>query len=162
MIASTVALLLVSAGFVAYELITCRQTMATDISTLGTIIGDRSTATLSFGKPDEAWVILGALKIKEHITGAALYDKDGKLFTAYRSANSPKEYFPARPEMDGTRFEGDRLVFFKRVYDAGDLEGTICVKSDLEELDQRFTRYAGIILLFTVASLLVTLFLSSR
>jgi signal transduction histidine kinase/HAMP domain-containing protein len=162
MIASTVALLLVSAAFVTYELFTFRQTMATDISTLGTVIGERSTAVISFGRPDEAQLILGSFQIKEHITGAALYDRDGVLFAAYRSVNSPKEFFPARPEPDGAQFQGDRLVFFKRLYDNGEFEGTICVKSDLKELDERFIRYAGIILLFTVASLLVTFFLSSR
>jgi signal transduction histidine kinase/FixJ family two-component response regulator/HAMP domain-containing protein len=162
MIASTVALLLVSAGFVAYELFTFRLTMATDISTLGTIIGDRSTAVLSFKDKEGAEQIIGGFRIKRHITGAALYDETGKLFTVYRSADAPAEAFPQTPGPEGARFEGDRLVFFKQIYDGGGLEGTICVKSDLKELDQRFTRYAGIILLFTVASLLVTLFLSSR
>jgi signal transduction histidine kinase/HAMP domain-containing protein len=162
MIASTVALLLVSAAFVAYELFTFRQQMATEISTLGTVIGDRSTAAISFERQDEAQTILGSFKIQQHITGAALYNKDGNLFAPYRAVNSPNEFFPARPEPDGTRFEGDRLVFFKRLYDDKEFQGTICVKSDLKELNERFTRYAGIILLFTVASLLVTLFLSAR
>src|SRR3954447_6554816 len=75
MIATTVALLLVSGAFVAYQLFTFRQTLKTDISALGTVIGDRSTAAISFEKPDEAQIILGSFKIKEHITGAALYDR---------------------------------------------------------------------------------------
>ena len=44
MAASTVALLLVSAGFVTYELVTFRRTMAHDLSTLAEIIGNQSTA----------------------------------------------------------------------------------------------------------------------
>ena len=162
MIASTVALLLVSAAFVTYELVTFRSTMIADISTLGTITGDRSTAALSFEDKNDAEQILGGLRIKKNITGAAFYDKSGKLFVKYLSKGTPAESFPARPGPDGARFEGDRLVFFKQIYDVGGLEGTVCLKSDLKELDERFVRYAGIILLFTVASLLVTLFLSAR
>jgi signal transduction histidine kinase/ActR/RegA family two-component response regulator/HAMP domain-containing protein len=159
MIATTVALLFVSAAFVAYELFTFRQTMKVDISTLGEITGDLNDANLSFIKPDEATKILNTLSKKEHITGAALYDKNGKLFATY--VKNPNETFPPTPEAEGTRFEKDRLLFFKKIYDAGEFDGTVCLKSDLKELDERFLRYASIILLFTVVSLVVTFFLSA-
>ena len=161
MIATTVALLLVSSAFVAYELFTFRNGMKVDISTQGEIIGDLNDANLSFVKPDEATKILNTLKKKEHITGAALYDKDGKLFAKYVSRSNPNETFPPSPEADGTRFEKDRLLFFKKIYDAGEFDGTVCLKSDLRELDERFLRYASIILLFTAFSLIVTFFLSA-
>ena len=87
MIASSVALLLVSAGFVTYELVTFRQTMASDISTLGKIIGDRSTAALTFDNKGDAEEDLRALKFRTHIASAALYDKNGKLYATYRATN---------------------------------------------------------------------------
>src|SRR6185312_1469053 len=161
MIATTVALLLVSSAFVAYELFTLRNEMKVDISTQGEIIGDLNDANLSFGKPDEATKILNTLNKKEHITGAALYDKEGKLFAKYVSRTNPHETFPASPEADGTRFEKDRLLFFKKIFDAGEFDGTVCLKSDLKELNERFLRYASIILLFTAFSLIVTFFLSA-
>ncbi|HXS69669.1 MAG TPA: hybrid sensor histidine kinase/response regulator, partial [Candidatus Polarisedimenticolia bacterium] len=74
MIASTVALLVVSAGFVAYELVTFRKTMVGDLSTLGEVIGDRCTADLIYNTPDDANDTLHALHIEKHITAAALYD----------------------------------------------------------------------------------------
>jgi signal transduction histidine kinase/ActR/RegA family two-component response regulator/HAMP domain-containing protein len=164
MIASTVAALLVSGAFVAYELFTFRQTMVTDISTWGEVTGNLNDATLSFYRPDEAKRILQKLGKKKHYTGVALYDSTGKLFAEYVSPNNPGESFPNKPEAEGATFRGDRLWFFKKIYDAtsGEFEGTVCLKSDLTELDERFTRYAGIIVLFTFASLLVTLFLSAR
>ena len=48
MATSTVAILLVSAGFVSYELFTYRQGMIRNLSTLADILGNRSTAALSF------------------------------------------------------------------------------------------------------------------
>ena len=160
MIASTVALLLVS-PLCSYRLL-FRGTMIADITTLGTITGDRATAALSFGDKRDAKQIIDGLRIQKHITGAAFYDNTGKLFVQYVSTNTPNESFPEHPAPDGARFEGDRLVFFRQVYDAGVLDGTVCLKSDLKALDDRFLRYGGIILLFTVASLLITLFLSAR
>ena len=61
MIAGTVALLLASAGFVAYELITYPKVMTDDLSTLAAIIGDRSTAALAFDNKSDAEETLGRL-----------------------------------------------------------------------------------------------------
>src|SRR5260221_1708115 len=135
--------------------------MAGDLSALAAIIGDRSTAALSFENKSDAEETLHALGFKKHIAAAALYDKTGKLFASYRSPTADAESFPARPGPDGARFGHDRLVLFHKIYDAGDFTGTLCLKSDLQEINERSVRYAGIILLFMMASWLVTLFLSA-
>ncbi|HSY19874.1 MAG TPA: ATP-binding protein [Candidatus Acidoferrales bacterium] len=161
MIASSVALLLVSAGFVTYELVTFRKTMVTDLTTLAKITGDRSTAALSFDNKKDAEEILHGLSFQQHITAAALYDKNGNLYARYRAPRAA-DSFSDHPAADGARFEPDRLVLFQKIYAAGDFTGTICLKSDLLEQHERFVRYAVMISIFMVVSLLVTLFLSSR
>jgi len=158
MIASTVALLLVSSGFVAYELFTFRQGMVTDLSTLADISGNNSTAALSFGKKEQGEETLSSLKLKPHVTGAALYDINGNVFAV---ATNMAETYPPHPGPEGAQFANDRLTIFKRIYDSGGLIGTICLKSDLKDLNDRFLRYATIIVLFTVFSLIVTFFLSA-
>src|SRR5262245_2345316 len=62
MAASTVAILLVSAGFVTYELFTYRQGMIRNLSTLADILGNRSTAALSFDNREDAEEDLSALR----------------------------------------------------------------------------------------------------
>jgi signal transduction histidine kinase/ActR/RegA family two-component response regulator/HAMP domain-containing protein len=172
MIASTVALLLVSGGFVAYELAIFRQTMKRDLLTLGQIVGNQSTAAVAFQDKDTAEEIMHGLKYKNHIVAAALYDPSGNLFSVYFRTNSAALQaagkIPARPESntnvwDVERFESDRLIVFHTFKTASDdqVAGTIFLESDLDELHQRESRYAGIIMLFMVASSLVTLFLSS-
>jgi signal transduction histidine kinase/AmiR/NasT family two-component response regulator/HAMP domain-containing protein len=138
--------------------------MVTNLTTLAEIHGDQSTAALSFDKNYSAEEILRGLSYQKHITGAALYDEKGNVFAKYISGSKPPELFPRHPAADGTppQFVGNRLVIYHKIYQAGNLAGTICLKSDLKELNQRIVLYAGIILLFTVASWLVTLFLSSR
>jgi signal transduction histidine kinase/ActR/RegA family two-component response regulator/uncharacterized membrane protein affecting hemolysin expression len=162
MAASTVALLLVSAGFVTYELVTFRRTMAHDLSTLAEIIGNQSTAALTYEDKDTAKEILDALSPQKHIMAVALYDKDGKLLSSYTRNNRPENSLPVHPEPDNLRFETGALVLFHEIRLDGERAGTIYLKSDLQEMNDRFLRYAGIILLFMVASWLLTLFLSAR
>ncbi|HWD90757.1 MAG TPA: ATP-binding protein [Verrucomicrobiae bacterium] len=161
MIASTVALLLVSAGFVSYELFTFRQSMGDDLSTLAQIIGNQSTAALTYGDKAAANEILNALQIKQHIVAAALYDSHGKLLAAYHFDKNDKTPLPGRPAPNQVQLDNDSLVLFYQIHSTGNLDGTIYLKSDLREMHERFVRYAQIILLLMLASWLVTLFLSS-
>src|SRR5258706_12688664 len=97
MIASSAALLLVAAGFMTYEMITRRQNMTHDLSTLAEVIGNESTAALDFDAEERATEILGALSAKKHIVAAALYTATGHLLAGYHGASSPDEPFPKFP-----------------------------------------------------------------
>lgn len=163
MIASTVALLLVSAGFVSYELVTQKRAMEEDLSTLAELFADQSTAVLTYDDKDAAAGMLKSLTAKRHIAAAALYDKSGKLFVSYPPGN-PKAsaLVPQRPEItDQPRMEGDSLVFFQKVYDRGGFEGTLYLQSDLTEMRDRFTSYAEMVFGLLIASWIVTLVLSA-
>jgi signal transduction histidine kinase/HAMP domain-containing protein/ActR/RegA family two-component response regulator len=173
MIASTVALLLVSGGFVAYELAIFRQTMKSDLLTLAQIVGDQSTAALAFQDQPTADEIMHAMRHKNHITCAALYEQpSGNLLSIYFRTNSaalqadgkiPRHIQSNTNVVDIERFEPDRLIVFHTFINARDNQaGTVFLESDLDELHQREARYAGIIVLFMLASSVVTLFLSSR
>ncbi|MDB6064664.1 MAG: hybrid sensor histidine kinase/response regulator [Pedosphaera sp.] len=159
MAASTVALLLISSAFVLYELITFRQSMTRDISTLAEIIGNQSTAALAYDDRATAEEILGALSAKQHIVSACIY-KDGKVFARYPKNASPAT-FPLKPKVGDPTFGDDHLVLFHPVMLKGDVVGTIYLQSDLLEMRERLVRYGGIILLFMLASSLVTYFLSA-
>jgi len=161
MAASTVALLMVAGGFVTYELITYRQGVTHDLSTLGEIIGDRSSAALSFEDKIDAEETLGALRSKRHITAAALYNKDGQLFAQYASAQSAPGLFPLRAEKEGVRFEKDHLLLFHEIRVKGEPIGTLYLKTDLLEMHQRFKRYSTIVLAILLTSILVTYLLSA-
>ena len=161
MIASTVALLLVSGGFVTYELVTFRQSMTRDLSTLAEIIGNESTSALSYEDQKTAEEVLGALKAKKHIVAAALYEPNGHLLAQYQQTNTASNPIPARPEKVGSRVENNNLVLFQGIHLQGELVGTIYLKSDLDRKSTRLRRYAAIILLFMLASTVVTFFLSS-
>src|ERR1017187_3192468 len=161
MVASIVALLLVSGGFVTYELVTFRQTMTRDLSALAEVIGNESTSALSFEDQGRAEEILGALKGKKQIVAAALYDANGHILAQYQQTNTASNCLPAAPGQPGVRVESNSRILFQGIHLQGDLVGTLYLKSDLEEMSERLRRYAAIILLFMLASTVITYFLSS-
>lgn len=160
MAATTLALLLISGGFVAYELITFRQAMSRDISTLAEIIGNQSTAALTYDDETTANEILGSLKAKQHIVAAGLY-KNGQLFAHYPK-DATAASLPAKPKTGDPGFEANYLVLARPIMLDGEPIGTIYLKSDLKDMHDRLWRYAGMILLLSMASWTVTFLLSAR
>ncbi len=164
--ASMVALLLVCGGFVTYDLVTYRRALGDDLSTLAALVGEQTAPALTLDFKTEAEDVLAALRSKPHVTAAALYDEDGKLFATYPRGASP-DLFPAAPERAGTRFEKDHLILFRTIPLKGEVDGnpevaTIYLKSDLQQLHSRVQRYGAMVLLMMLVSLLVTFWLSSR
>jgi signal transduction histidine kinase/ActR/RegA family two-component response regulator len=160
MVASTVALMLVSSGFVVFEVITHRQVMTSDLSALAEIIGNQSTATLVYDDKAAAEEILKALSAKKHVMAAGLYQND-RLFAQYPAHTAAPGLFPVSAEQEGVRFEHDHMVLFHVIQLDNKPIGVVYLKSDLQELNERLKRYAVIVLLFMLASSAVTFFLSS-
>jgi signal transduction histidine kinase len=161
LVSSGSMLLMTCAAYFAYEYITFRQTIRRQLSTLGAITATDSTAALAFGNERDGGDILAALKAAPHIVAAGLYDKDGKLFSRY-PATLPDSAFPAVPAEDTYRFEGSYLVGFQPVAQERNRRlGTLYLKSDLGEMDERLRLYAGIVAGVVVASLLVAFMVST-
>src|SRR5207253_4156047 len=118
--ASTVALLLVSAGFVTYELLTFRQKMVRDLSTLADIIGNRSTAALAFENKEDAEENLNALAANKSIVSACLY-KGAAVFARYPKDADASRFPP--PQKHGPWFAGDHLLLVHEMFQKGDRIG---------------------------------------
>lgn len=163
MASSTVALLLVAVAFLTYEYFAFRQAMVRDLLTQAEIIGNQSTAALTYDDRNNARDILGALSAKKNIVAAGLYARNGELFASYFvSERNGSQPVPPRAGPDGWRFSGDFLVLFRPIKMNGEFIGTIYLKSDLTELHTRLERYAAIFALFTLVSLAATYLLASR
>jgi len=96
MASSTLALLLVSAGFIVYESNTFQKEMTDDLSSTARIIGNHSRAYLLFGGTEkevrEIWSALGA---KPHIAAACLYRGTNIAALPYfRDKNAPQLVAP--------------------------------------------------------------------
>ena len=83
MLTSSVALVLSSASFLIYDLISFRHLLTQDLMTQAQIIGYNSAAAMAFKDEPAATATLSALTAKEDIVAAVLYSPDGKMFAHY-------------------------------------------------------------------------------
>src|SRR3989440_80192 len=161
LLTSGVVLLITTAAFFAYDVLTYRQAIVRQLNTLGEAIAANSTAALAFDNPEDARVVLSAFKADPHIVAAALYDNSGKLFAAY-PASLPAGALPARPESAGYRFEQTDLLGFVPVTEGHRKLGVLLVKSDLGAIYERLRLYAVIAAFVIAVSALVAYLLSHR
>lgn len=159
LLTSGAVLLLTCTSFFAYEFFTFRQTTIANLSTVGAIIANNSTAALTFADPDDATEILRALQANPHIRAAALYDENGKLFARYPESLSI-DVFPPVPEVDSHNFTQGYLISVQPVVHGPKRLGTLYLKSDMGAMYDRFRQYCYIVAVVVVASLLLAYALS--
>jgi signal transduction histidine kinase len=157
---SILALLVASAAFVTYEVVTFRQKMTRDLEVLAKIIATNSTAALMFDDKKGAEETLAALSAQSHIRMACIYSDEGAEFARYVHP-AVNIACPDQPLKDGHSFGADSFSLFQGIFFDKERTGTIYLESDLEELRTRLKRDAGIgALVLSLATLLV-FFLSS-
>src|SRR5207344_2204420 len=83
MLTSCLSLLLACGGFVAYELITFRQTMVDNLSMLGDFVANISTTVLDLKYQEDAEKILAILHSERSVEAAWILDKDMRVFAKY-------------------------------------------------------------------------------
>ncbi len=157
---SVIAMLLMCGTFFTYEFITFRKATLRQISTLGEVIANNSTAALAFQNQDDARETLSALKAESYVIAAALYDQDGKLFAVY-PANFSSLELPRTPGATGYRFEPSRLAGFQPVVQRGKRLGTLYLEFETGTAMSEWVRFSlGIALIIAAIILLVTFALS--
>lgn len=161
MLTTSIALLVACTAFVTNDSIGLRQGMTRDLAMLADILVTDDTAALMFNDPDVAAEDLNALSANPHIISACYYNKDGELFTKYVRADQDSAFSLPAIKPDGTYWEKDRLVVFRRVVLDGETIGALYIESDLREKSERLRRYFWIVAVIILASLGAAYLLSS-
>jgi signal transduction histidine kinase/CheY-like chemotaxis protein len=164
MLVSGAALLLACAAFIGYDTVTFRETMVRNLSTQAQIIGSNSASALLFNDSQSAENTLSALKAAPDILSAVIYTPDGRPLASY--ARAPNDQIPAPPSMTSGQMEihslkSSEIVLVRSIVFQGKPTGTVYIRSDLEELNRRLNRYAGIAGIVLLASLMAALLVSS-
>jgi signal transduction histidine kinase/ActR/RegA family two-component response regulator len=163
MLTSSAALVLFSASFLVYDLISFRHFLSGDLATQAEIIGYNSAAAMAFKDEASATVTLKSLQAKEDVTAAILYTPDGKIFARYVRANVSQRSLPdTLPQTGGIRFQGSYLEVFHAVSLNGEPLGTLFLQSDMSQWNSRAKRYAMLLLIFMVVSDLLALLIASK
>jgi signal transduction histidine kinase/CheY-like chemotaxis protein len=163
MLTSSVALILSSASFLIYDLVSFRQLLSQDLMTQAQIIGYNSAGAMEFKDEPAATATLSALTAKEDIVTAVLYQPDGKIFAHYyRGRTTAPAYLPSQLLERGYRFERGHLEVFDDVTLNGERVGTLFLQSDLRQWSERAKRYANILIIFVLVSGLFAFFVASK
>ncbi len=166
LVTSYVVLVLASVVFVGVEWMSDRRAIGQELETIADIIGNNSTAAITFDDRDGAEEILAALRAKPNIEWAYIYRLDGTVLAKYisdglegRSATSEHDEErtrsdPAPDESDG--FRANNLVFsygfidlYQPIHLDGNAIGAIFIRSNLEQV------YASIATYIRIAALVV-------
>lgn len=157
----TAALLCACAAVLSYDRIAARDSMQNDVEAMAEMLGANSTAALSFDDARAGEETLSSLRLKHQIVAARILTAGGRPFAAYRRSSTPASAMPA-PRADGSWFEPHRLVSFKSIIFNGAKLGTVYLESDLEQIDTRLRRFAGILAAILLSAWLIALALASR
>jgi len=161
MLTSATVLIVTVLGFMIYDTVTFRRAMARNLATLARVIASNSSAALAFKNEKDAREILSSLRVEPHVTSAALYDTQGKVFVRYPADAAENVFSGALPKLESSRFERSRLVFFEPVTQNGARLGTLCLASDLKALHDRLRLYASLAGILVLGSIGVTFLLSN-
>jgi signal transduction histidine kinase len=144
LLTSGLVLLLTSAAFVTLEVLAFRQTTLKNLATLGRVVAANITPALAFANQADARAVLAALSADPHVVAAALYDKDGRLFSRYPASLASAD-LPAAPPTDGYRFAAGYVIGLEPVAEVGSPRlGTLYLKADMEEVSRTLRLSAAI------------------
>jgi signal transduction histidine kinase len=164
-LSSAVALLLATAAFVGYELVTFREAMVRKLSTQAEIIGYNTASALLFDDREAAARTLAALQAEPHVLAAGVYTKDGAPFATYlRAGVRDAPVLAERGSRRGSwhRFASGELIVSEEIEVDGDYAGSVRIVSDLRERGTRLQSYLGIVVVAFLAAIVTALLLSAR
>lgn len=155
MIMSVSAVMLVSVVFLAYDWYTERKSIADDLASLSEVIGNNSTAALSFNDPVTANEVLGALRARPFIEIACIYDLNSAAITpfAFYVREGLAVRCPARPLGYGIDFTNQYMTITKPIYLDDQKIGSLYLRKNLDQLWNSLGVHAQVIVVVVVVSL---------
>jgi PAS domain S-box-containing protein len=143
MVTTAAALLLAGSGIILADTFLFRLSLSRDLSALGRIIADNTTAAVSFNDPEAAAQSLMTLRARPHVDVACIYRGDGTILAQY----SPHAGFrcPAPPRQFSTQFDGMNLVSAQPILLQGQTIGTLVLIYNLGQIAERIRLFGAMV-----------------
>nr|MBP7632786.1 HAMP domain-containing protein [Candidatus Ozemobacteraceae bacterium] len=162
MVPSIISLVFISVTFFAWEKNYTRQALLQDMTVLGKLIAERSTAALSFDDANLAEENLAALRVKEAISSACIYDKNGSVIASYSARRNEAISFPSFRKESWSEFGPGELLLFEPISLDGQILGTVFIRVSLDQLNLLMKRHFLSAFLLVIFTMLVVYLLASR
>jgi len=168
------ALLFVFVAFTVTSVLNHRKDEGMQLSSFAGVIGTNSVDALVFNDPNLARATLSALKAKEEISSAILFDRNGKLFARYVAPGRVEEAVDkigpagmgedalAEANAQGSMFWSTRMRLYRPVTGNNHQVGLVMIEADLSNMWLDIFKSLGVIAAAMGGSLLVALLLASR
>jgi two-component system, sensor histidine kinase len=156
-----VALTFASVALTGYEFRNLRQSLELELTMLAEMIGENSTAALSFEDYRSAQELLQSLRAHRSVVAGAIYSAKGNVVARYVRADATDEV-PARVPSENLGFSRERLRWSNTVMLDGQVIGSVYLSSDLGELNAGVLRTLFITLLVAALSALGAFLMSCR
>jgi signal transduction histidine kinase/DNA-binding response OmpR family regulator len=142
MTTSVLALLVVSTGFVVFDLRGFRAQMVKDLSTMARIIGDNSAAAVSFKDQPSALETLQSLKAESMINSAALYTQDRSLLASY--VRDSKQSVPQRATPPRLDYNKNSIAVTTPITLKSEKLGYVYIETSMEPWYDRERQFAAL------------------
>jgi two-component system sensor histidine kinase/response regulator len=168
------ALLFVFVAFAVTSVLNHRKDEGMQLSSFAGVIGTNSVDALVFNDRNSAQATLSALKAKEEISNATLFDRNGKVFARYVAPGRAEEVFAAVDPVgmgeealaganaQGSAFWSTRMHLYRQVTGNNAQVGVVMIEADLSNMWLDIFKSLGVIAAAMGGSLTVALLLASR
>jgi signal transduction histidine kinase/DNA-binding response OmpR family regulator len=161
MLTTCVALQLVCACMLVYDVVSTRRATEHYLAALGDVLGRNSAAALLFGDAQAGTETLAALRAEPRVACARLFNREGAPFASY-SRNDYKAPLPGQPRSAGAYFQRGKLQQFRRIELRGEHIGFIFLESDMREASQRLQSFLLVMIAVLFASSAIAYVMASR
>jgi diguanylate cyclase (GGDEF)-like protein/PAS domain S-box-containing protein len=159
---SAFGLIVFGLGMMFTEVSIVKKSMLKELSIQAKIIGDNSTAALTFNDPKSAEEILTALKANTTIDYCILYTKNGKPFATYSYIDEDKHPLIPFSKIMPNRFELDHVSVYHEIILDGKVVGGVYIQSNLHEIYSNLLHYGFFLLLLVFFALFGSYAVSKR
>lgn len=156
---STAATLASCLFYGAYDWVANRRTMVDNLTTLADVLGNNSTAALTFQDKTTAEDLLKGLRAHPQVEAASLLLKDDTPLAAYATPGMAAPLHTHR--LSSPVFTRNHLIVCRPVVLDNKLIGTVHIQASLDPLYDRLKIYASVAGMILLASGLITIILAT-
>lgn len=153
------ALVMAGAALIYFDVTRFRAEMTEDLGALTEIVANNCTAALAFRDDEAAAETLRALRARQDIVSAAVYDGGGRLVASYGEKGDA--FLPAEARAADGHTEPGGLGVFRPVVLKGERIGTVYLRGSRDELMGRIRVHGLTVGVVFLASGLASLLLAS-
>jgi signal transduction histidine kinase/DNA-binding response OmpR family regulator len=156
-----IALVLAGTIFFAYDKKQFEKRTINDLTILAKVIGNNSTAAITYNDKETATEILNSLVAEKQVKHASIIVRKNDTLASYRK-NEGFVNYKLETSKDTNYFRDDNLFLQKSILFNNDTIGRIAIQSGLEEYNQRMKNFFNIIAIILLTALGIAVLLSLK